>query len=131
MKSSLKIVLSLCLIIASLFSIYFFRILPSIKIWDSYKVFYIDKSIDFISVFSDFEKSYKDGIISKESQKYPEENNLTPVMGEYSLQNFSSIELRDIFFQDKNDNYQLFYVENGSIKIRFDNEEKILKSNSK
>ena len=97
MKSSLKIVLSLCLIIASLFSIYFFRILPSIRIWDSYKVFYIDKSIDFISVFSDFEKSYKDGIISKESQKYPKENNLTPIMGEYSLQNFSSIELRDIF----------------------------------
>lgn len=117
MKSSLKIVLSLCLIIASLFSIYFFRILPSIRIWDSYKVFYIDKSIDFISVFSDFEKSYKDGIISKESQKYPEENNLTPIMGEYSLQNFSSIELRDIFFQDKNDNYQLFYVENDFSEI--------------
>ena len=110
MKTSLKIVLALLLTITSLFLIYILRVVPSVKIWDSYKIFYVDKSVDIETVFSNSNLNSK--IISKSNQTYPSSSKITPIMGEYTLRNFTSKQLRDVFFEDMDSKYQLFYVKN-------------------
>ena len=96
MKTSLKIVLAFLFTLISLFAIYFLRIVPSVKIWDSYKIFYVDKSVDIETVFSN--STLMNKIISKSTQNYPTSNKITPIMGEYTLRNFTSQQLRDVFF---------------------------------
>lgn len=107
MKFPLKIVAYISIIFISLFLIYFFRDVPSVKIWDSYRIFYIEKSTDIKSIIKDYD-AY---IISKYSQEYPSTSSFTPIMMDFTIKNFSSDELRNIFFTDKYDKYQLVYVE--------------------
>ena len=114
MKTSLKIVLAFLFTLISLFAIYFLRIVPSVKIWDSYKIFYVDKSVDIETVFSN--STLMNKIISKSTQNYPTSNKITPIMGEYTLRNFTSQQLRDVFFEDMDSKYQLFYVKNDIAK---------------
>ncbi|MBO5400845.1 MAG: hypothetical protein J6A14_03305 [Spirochaetaceae bacterium] len=108
MKTALKIVLFLLIIGFSLFAIVFFRDVPAVKIWENYRIFYVDKDLNLFDVLNDGEKS---GIISKNTQNYPTQNAFTPIMLDYSIKNFSSTELRDVFFHDMENKYQLFYVE--------------------
>ena len=107
MKFPLKFVAYISIIFISLFLIYFFRDVPSVKIWDSYRIFYIEKSTDIKSIIKDYD-AY---IISKYSQEYPSTSSFTPIMMDFTIKNFSSDELRNIFFTDKYDKYQLVYVE--------------------
>ena len=108
MKTALKIVLFLLIIGFSLVAIVFFRDVPAVKIWENYRIFYVDKDLNLFDVLNDGEKS---GIISKNTQNYPTQNAFTPIMLDYSIKNFSSTELRDVFFHDMENKYQLFYVE--------------------
>lgn len=108
MKTSLKIVLFLLIIGFSLFAIVFFRDVPAVKIWENYRIFYIDKELNLFDVLGEGEKT---GVISKNTQNYPSKNTFTPIMLDYSIKNFSSEELRDVFFRDMENKYQLFYVE--------------------
>ena len=91
MKTSLKIVLALLLTITSLFLIYFLRVVPSVKIWDSYKIFYVDKSVDIETVFSNSNLNSK--IISKSNQTYPSSSKITPIMRTFSVQTMEQISL--------------------------------------
>lgn len=117
MKNSLKVLISIILIFVSLFCIFIFRVLPSVKIWDSYSVFYVDKSLNIDILLEEYNGK---GVISLFNQEYPKNNELTPIMEEFTLRNFSSKEIRDVFFYDLDKKYQLLYVENNQVNFMLD-----------
>ena len=77
MKIALKIVLFLSIIIFSLFGIVLFRDVPAVKIWDNYRIFYVDKDLSIFDALSNIDTT---GVISKESQEYVKPNNYTPII---------------------------------------------------
>ena len=81
MKTSLKIVLFLLIIGFSLFAIVFFRDVPAVKIWENYRIFYIDKELNLFDVLGEGEKT---GVISKNTQNYPSKNTFTPSINKIS-----------------------------------------------
>ena len=113
MKIALKIVLFLSIIIFSLLGIVFFRDVPAVKIWDNYCIFYVDKEISILDALSNIDTQ---GVISKETQEYVKPHSYTPIMMDYKIKNLSSNDLRDVFFSDMEDKYQLFYVEESFVE---------------
>ena len=113
MKIALKIVLFLSIIIFSLLGIVFFRDVPAVKIWDNYCIFYVDKEISIFDALSNIDTQ---GVISKATQEYVKPHSYTPIMMDYKIKNFSSNDLRDVFFSDMEDKYQLFYVEESFVE---------------
>jgi len=115
MKTVLKSSLIVFVILISLLGIIYFRVSPTVRFWDNYKIFYVDKNLDIstilsnLSVYGNFKNDGE--IIFREAQSYPANNLLTPIMKDFSIKKLSAIEMRNMFFFDKDNKYQLFYVE--------------------
>ena len=84
MKTVLKSSLIVFGILISLLGIIYFRVSPTVRFWDNYKIFYVDKNLDISTILSNlsvYENFKNDGdIIFREAQSYPENNLLTPIM---------------------------------------------------
>ena len=113
MKNVVKYCIIFFIICVSLLSIFLLKTVEYSKIWNGYSVFYVDKSVDLNVVLADINQ---DGIVYLGTQSYPKENELTPIMFDFQVSNFSSEEIRKIFYVDKNNRYQLFYVENSLVE---------------
>ena len=109
MKSKQKLILSSLLIFTSLVCMFFFRKVPSSRLWQSYDVIYIDSSFPESTVLEYLEKYSCYGTISKSNQRIPDVTLFAPVQPS-SVNGSPYLEDRNKYFSDKDKLYSIYYV---------------------
>ncbi len=99
--------LRLAVIIATLFSYFFFRSVPVSKIWNNYTVLYVDRTVqedEVLKILSDYGCS---NVISLRKQRIPFVSDFTPVLP--GSEN-AYLQKRLLYFFDATSNYALYYI---------------------
>ena len=104
-----------CLAVISLniFFLIFLRSIPIKKIWNSYSVVYVEKSLNEQKVLEYFDDFGIQNCVSFSNQKVPFVNEITPIIPQSQD---SYIYKRMNFFSDKSAKYNLFYIPESSEK---------------
>ena len=112
MKSVVKIVLFL--LAASFFMtlVFFFRIHPTIRIWEQYKVFFFpaELSLDDIRSAIGDEALLNDIVFEDPDYHHTWINKIIPSRDISVIRDFTSKEMRDFFFYDKSKDFKIIYV---------------------
>ncbi len=103
---SVKYVSLLLLILSCALCLFIFRSIPVSKIWNGYKVLYVDKAVEEVDVLNSlYEAGCKD-VITMSLQKPPIITPFSSFQKDYN----SYLELRLGYFFDKSSSYRLFYI---------------------
>lgn len=110
MKSKTRVFISALIFFVCVCILFFFRMSPSFKIWDGYNVVYVDKTISAEQVNRTLAQAGVTGIISPLHTPFPPLPLAAPVQHTAVYGNFSYNDLQTLFFSDKNDLFNLYYV---------------------
>ena len=113
MKDLKKIVISVLVILSSLFLFCTLRSIPAAKLWDGYSVVYVPAGADTAVVQEAFESAGCNDVISLENQFVPLAASAeTPEvsLALSGLEPSSYLKKRLMYFFDKNHEYRLYYV---------------------
>lgn len=108
-----KYAVPLLIIIVSLVLLYFFRSLPSAKMWNGYTMMYADLNADFENIVQALEKYDCKDFICFENQQVPLAfSKQTPevALAMSGIENSDYIEKRKNFFFDKNREVRIIYI---------------------
>lgn len=111
MKVNRSALISLAVIVIYLILSVSLRTVPVSRIWDSYSVVYVDKSMPEEEVLAVFEKYSVEHIISLGRQRIPFVSDFTPVMPQKASSYLSD---RLSYFFDFSDTYCLYYIPRGN-----------------
>ena len=109
MKGSLKSFLSVAAIVSSLVLFFVMRTLPVSKIWKNYSVLYVENSVPEQNVIGELESSGVQGTITLSQQNTFLSNPLAPYM---KMQESCYRDGRELYFQDQERNFRVFYIPN-------------------
>ena len=107
MKLNKTALISLAIIVTTLVLCIALRAVPVSRIWNSYSVAYVDKSLSEETVLSYFSKNSVDDVISLSGQKVPFVSDFTPVLPQRDSTYLSD---RLSYFFDLSDSYCLYYI---------------------
>lgn len=111
---SLKEIISLIIILLSVFLIFAFRTVPSCSLWNGYSVFYVSSEQSDEVIDEVFLQNEISNYVSLSNQKIPimlEKNSVEYSMLKTNFQEFSKyISLRENYFFDKTKEFKLCYV---------------------
>ena len=113
MKDLKKIIISVLVILSSLFLFCALRSIPAAKLWDGYSVVYVPAGADTAVVQEAFESAGCNDVISLENQFVPISASAeTPEvsLALSGLEPSSYLKKRLMYFFDKNHEYRLYYV---------------------
>lgn len=114
MQKYLKIISPLFLILF-IFFIYFFRSIPSQRIWQNYNLLYVPISVDEEKILTIFEECKLKDFVCKNNQFLPinvSKNSVEYSMFKLNYKNSQNEYLtkKNNYFFDKSQNYQIFYI---------------------
>ena len=111
---SLKEIISLIIILLSVFIIFAFRTVPTCSLWNGYSVFYVSSEQSDEVIDQVFLQNEISNYVSLSNQKIPimlEKNSVEYSMLKTNFQEFSKyISLRENYFFDKTKEFKLCYV---------------------
>jgi hypothetical protein len=111
---SLKEIISLIIILLSVFLIFAFRTVPTCSLWNGYSVFYVSSEQSDEVIDQVFLQNEISNYVSLSNQKIPimlEKNSVEYSMLKTNFQEFSKyISLRENYFFDKTKEFKLCYV---------------------
>ncbi|WP_407399114.1 hypothetical protein [Treponema sp.] len=107
MKFNKTAAVSLAVIIATFILSIVLRAVPVSRIWNSYSVAYVEKSLSEETVLSYFERYSIDSVISLGGQRVPFVSDFTPVLPQRDSSYLSD---RLSYFFDLSDTYCLYYI---------------------
>ena len=110
MKSKTLVFTSAILFFVCICVLFFFRLSPSFKIWDGYNVVYVDKTLSADEVNRTLSQAGITGIVSPLHNPFPPLPVMAPVQHTALYDNFSYNDLQTLFFSDKNDLFNLYYI---------------------
>ncbi len=101
----------------SLCFLFILRIVPSAQFWDNYNVLYVDNNADVSIVKADLQKYPFEGIIYPDHSNFPLPSKLAPVQYHQFSSGFTYEDLQSLYFTDKDNLYNLFYIEKNQTKM--------------
>lgn len=107
MKLNKTALISLAVIITNFILCICLRAVPVSRIWNSYSVAYVEKSLSEEIVLSYFEKNSVENVISFSKQKIPFISDYTPVLPQRDSLYLTN---RLFYFFDYSNTYNLFYI---------------------
>ena len=112
MKSVLKFFLFLFAASILMTAVFFFRISPSIRLWENYKVLYFPVEYTSEEIFASIgNEAFLDSLIFEDPDYHHAwTTKFSPEMEPVTVRGFSYRELRDFFFYDKSGNFRIIYV---------------------
>mgnify|MGYP003438425948 FL=1 len=107
MKFNKTAVISLAVMVVTFILCIALRAVPVSRIWNSYSVAYVEKSLPEETVLSYFRKYSVENVISLGGQKIPFVSDFTPVLPQRDSTYLSD---RLSYFLDLSDSYCLYYI---------------------
>ncbi len=99
---------ALAVLSACLFSLFYFRTATSLRIWDDYRVLYVEKSVEEADVLACLEKNGCEEVISLSSQRIPLSSKF--IYPQFQIEESAYLEERLGYFTDKSESFNLFYI---------------------
>ncbi len=110
MKKILVLSGAIAIIIVSLFQLVSLRIIPSTQIWDKYNILYIDIKADVQQINTLLTEHGIVDALSINHNNFPPVTLFSPITLETESTEFSYSQLQTLFFFDKEQSYNLFYI---------------------
>ena len=103
---------ALTLTITSLLCLFLFRFTPNTKIWENYTVLYVEKNLSVETIIDLLESNDIYNVISQNHENYPVPSQFAPVQFHKFSTEITYENLQNVYFSDKNDDFNLFYIPN-------------------